>query len=72
MLEIKVGMHINCRYFNTPDNTYYGDTFNAVVIKFVADGFGARDIEVCRDDDGRTVSLHMKEVVGLVKGDRLG
>jgi len=53
---LKTGSIVQCRYFNTPDNKFYGEYFNAEVIGKNADKW------TVKRSDGYTVTLNRKEI----------
>jgi hypothetical protein len=53
---LKIGSIVQCRYFNTPENKFYGELFESEVI-----GKNANKWTVKRSD-GYVVSLHRKEI----------
>jgi hypothetical protein len=64
--NLKVGSKVLCRYFNTPDNRFYGESFEAEVLATDNDKTQnyrpARPYLVKRSDDGRMITLLRKEI----------
>lgn len=64
--RLKIGSKIQCRYFNTPDKRFYGESFVAEVITIDNDKtklyLPARQYVVKRLDDNRMVTVLRKEI----------
>ena len=53
---LKIGSIVQCRYFNTPENKFYGDLFEAKVINKSVQKWTVKRF------DGYVVALHRKEI----------
>lgn len=68
--KLKVGDTVICKYYNTPDKRFYGETFQAVIIENRQGAYPynpPRDYAVQRADDGRIVTLDRREILKRIK-----
>jgi hypothetical protein len=66
---LKIGSVIECRYFNTPDNRFYGEYFTAEFMK-KQDSLNPEYLPyrpyVVKKNDGSIITLNRKEIKNIL------
>lgn len=70
MRKLSVGDKVSCQYYNTPDRRFYGEFFEAEVLRVPDEAWvikPKRDYLVRRLDNGIEITLHRKEIKRRIK-----
>lgn len=58
--KLGIGDKVACRFFNTPEGRFYGETFTGVIVDVLPEH---RRPYVVRRDNGLTTGLQRKEIL---------
>lgn len=61
-MKLKQGMKVECRFFNTPENRFYGNFFTATVVEKVSGYELYPNTRWLVDRDGQYIELKRKEI----------